>query len=454
MEEVAMKKEKAATAEAITDNSIAKVENNSETTKDSEQKLTRSENKGVVEPHLPYRNLNPTLVEYIECVAKMTQSPIDFVVSSVFAFASGAVGNRLILRDPKGYENAPALWVCLLAVSGIGKSPVLSVVSKPFELIESEMEEEYKREKREFATKGESDNFKPTQHHAYVTMTTLEGIGKVLANEPQGCILFRDELSGWFRDFGRYSKSASGDIQGWLNIWDRKSYVTALATKDVETVKNPTLSLIGGTQPEELPRILRQELFDDGLVARLLWCYPECRKPMKYLTEPLPDSLSSFWDGLVKKLYSISPTTIAMTHAAQKPFIEYWEFLASLNASCENNEIQKFLPKFQIKVEKWAIMAEVLSSRCCDPSEKHVSIYSVGEEAINIAIKAMECFRTWSEKVVKTVYTKYNAVAVGKEDAIRCILKQYPKVTQSALADLLGVTKQYVSSIVRKQNQG
>lgn len=449
-----MKKEKAATAEAITDNSIAKVRNNSETTKDSDLKIPQIENREVDEPHLPYQNLNPTLVDFIESVAKMTQSPIDFVISSVFAFASGAVGSRIILVDPKGYQNPPALWVCLLAASGIGKSPVLSVVARPFEDIEFEMEERYKREKGEWATKGEIEELKPIQHHAYVTMTTLEGIGKVLANEPHGCILYRDELSGWFRDFGRYSKSASGDVQGWLNIWDRKSNVTALATKDVETVKKPLLSLIGGTQPEELPRILKQEFFDDGLVARLLWCFPECRKPTKYLTEPLPDSLSSFWNNLVGKLYSMTPTTIAMTPTAQKLFIEYWEFLSSQDVSCENHEIQKFLSKFQIYVEKWAIMAEVLSSRCCDPSEKNIYIHSVGEEAMSMAVRAMECFRAWCEKVVKAVYAKSDSVAISKEDAIRCILKLYPNVNQSALANVLGVSKQYVNSIVRKQNQG
>lgn len=400
-------------------------------------------------PHLPYKNLNPTLVEYIECVARMTQSPIDFVVSTIFAFASGAIGSRILLKDPKGYLNPPALWVCLLAPSGIGKTPVLTEISKPFEVMEKDFEKKYKKMRKEWKRNGANENEIPVKHHAYISNTTMEGIGKVLANEPNGSILCRDEISGWFRDFGRYSSSASGDIQGWLNIWDRKTYVTALATKEVETVVEPTLALIGGTQPEELPQILKQELFDDGLVARLLWCYPECRKPMKYLSEPLPDCLTSFWKGLVRNLYTITPSTITMSQSAQKLFIEYWEYLASLNASCENPEIQKFLPKFQIYVEKWAIMAEVLSSRCCDPSEKQINLYSVGEEAMIMAIKAMECFRAWSEKVVQTVFDKPKGKFLSKEEAIRSILHHYPSVTQSGLAKLLGVSPQRINSIMR-----
>lgn len=276
---------------ATSNNPSAILENNSNTCK----VLTLNFGETISNSYLPYSYLNPTLVEYIECVARMTQSPIDFVVSTIFAFASGAIGSRLILKDPKGYLNPPVLWVCLLAPSGIGKTPVLSVISKPFDETEADLDKIFKRQKKEWKSNGDSEESMPVRHHAYVSMSTLEGIGKVLANEPNGCILYRDELSGWFRDFGRYSGSGSGDIQGWLNIWDRKTYVTALATKEVETVVEPTLALIGGTQPEELPRILPIALFDDGLVARVLWCFPECQKPLKYLTEPIPERLSYYW---------------------------------------------------------------------------------------------------------------------------------------------------------------
>ena len=120
-----------------------------------------------------------------------------------------------------------------------------------------------------------------------------------------------------------------------------------------------------------------------------------------------------------------------------------------MNASCENPEIQKFLPKFQIYVEKWAIMAEVLSSRCCDPSEKQINLYSVGEEAMIMAIKAMECFRAWSEKVVHTVFVKPKDKLLGKREAVRSILHHYPSVTQSGLAKLLGISPQRINSIMR-----
>ena len=399
--------------------------------------------------HLPYYALNPTLVEYIECVARMTQSPVDFVVSTIFAFASGAAGNRILLKDPKGYLNPPVLWICLLALSGIGKTPVLTAISKPFDDMEYDLQEQFRKDHKEWRNKGASDDDMPIRHHVYVSTATLEGMGKILAAEQQGCILYRDELSGWFRDFGRYSGSASGDVQGWLNIWDGKTYVTALATKEVETVVKPTLALIGGTQPEELPRILTQPLFDDGLVARLLWCFPKCIKPLKYLTEPIPDHLSSFWEGLISKLYAMNPMTIQMTPEAQRLFIEYWEKLAELNAKCANPEKQKFIPKLQIYVEKWAIMCEVLSSRWCDPSENQINIISVGEDAMRMAIEAMECFRKWSEKVVQTVFAKTIEKFHGKEESIRSILHFYPKVTQSGLAKLLGVSPQHINQVLK-----
>lgn len=401
-------------------------------------------------PHLPYRNLYPTLVEYIECVAKMTQSPIDFVVTGVLALSSGAIGSRLILVVPKGYRNPPVLWVCLVALSGIGKSPVLGVVSKPFDDMQKELEKSYRKDKREWANTGGNFGDKPIKHYIYMTRTTLEGVESVLANEPLGCTLYRDELSAWFRDMGRYNGGASGDVQAWLNIFDRKTIITVLATKDSEIAFDPTLAIIGGTQPEELPRILQQNLFDDGLVARFLWCFPDCQKPLKYLTCPIPEKLSSFWHGLLKKLNTIQPTTITMTKEAQNLFIDYWESLAFINASCTNPEIQKFIPKLQIYVEKWAILSEVLSSEYCDSNEMQIKIDSVGEDAMRMAIEAMECFRAWGEKVVRTVYTKYDFTRIGKRDAIRSILRLYPGTSQASLAKVLRISPQRISQILKE----
>ena len=98
-------------------------------------------------PHLPYQNLNPILVEFIECVERTIQSPIDYVVAATYCFAGAAIGSRLILCDPKGYLNPPNLWTCLVAKSGIGKPPVLSILSKPFDEIQKEMDKDYKKRK-------------------------------------------------------------------------------------------------------------------------------------------------------------------------------------------------------------------------------------------------------------------------------------------------------------------
>ncbi|MGC8625428.1 MAG: DUF3987 domain-containing protein [Phycisphaerae bacterium] len=42
--------------------------------------------------------------------------------------------------------------------------------------------------------------------------STVEALASVLAENPRGVLLERDELQGWFASFDRYAKGSGGDL--------------------------------------------------------------------------------------------------------------------------------------------------------------------------------------------------------------------------------------------------
>ena len=81
----------------------------------------------------------------------------------------------------------------------------------------------------------------------------------------------RDELAGWFLGMTSYNDAGR---QFWIEAFGGRPY-------RVERQKHPepidvlrlVVSVTGGTQPEKLAELLRDS--DDGLLARMLWTWPE-----------------------------------------------------------------------------------------------------------------------------------------------------------------------------------
>jgi len=83
----------------------------------------------------------------------------------------------------------------------------------------------------------------------------------------------RDELSGWFGSFDRYSGSGS-DRAFWLEAYGARSYVVdRKGLTEPLLIRRLSISVLGGVQPDKLPDILSGP--DDGLTSRFLWCWPD-----------------------------------------------------------------------------------------------------------------------------------------------------------------------------------
>ena len=186
---------------------------------------------------MPWRDeLLPTaLQEYVRDVAERTQCPPDFVGVALVVAVSTVVGRKFTIH-PKQHDDwmvVPNQWGVIIGPPSALKSPALKQAMLPLRRLESRERERYDKAQAEHRagsqllemkrnaakTKAKkllgggdedaavaelnslsSENQAPTQHRYIVNDTTVEKLGELLNENPNGLVLERDELgAGWQR---------------------------------------------------------------------------------------------------------------------------------------------------------------------------------------------------------------------------------------------------------------
>jgi hypothetical protein len=227
------------------------------------------------------------------------------------------VGRRLGIR-PKRYDDwlvVPNVWGTIVGSPGLLKSPALKEALAPMDALiaraveerkerleEYEAEQEicearrewYASEKKKLAKKGDmvalqefiegnrpEDEPEPPRERRYRTEdTTTEKLGELLNENPNGLMVFRDELVGFLRNLDRYGRE--GDRQFYLEAWNGdQSFSVDRIGRGSLRVEALCLSILGGIQPGPLSRYVHEAgqgtADDDGLLPRfgmLVWPDP------------------------------------------------------------------------------------------------------------------------------------------------------------------------------------
>lgn len=242
---------------------------------------------------------------WIEDIAERVQCPIDYVAVGAMVPLAAIVGRRVGIR-PKQRDDwlvVPNLWGAVIGRPGIMKSPALKEVLKPLKRMEVEAKEEYERAVANFATAAMVEEVRrseqknaikqalrkggdphavaeeliagapeaPVRTRYLVNDSTVEKLGVLLNENPNGVLCYRDELVGLLRSLDR--EGQEGARAFFLEAWEGSQRFTydriGRGTLDIEAC---CLSIIGGIQPGPLSRYLIAAIKggngDDGLIQR------------------------------------------------------------------------------------------------------------------------------------------------------------------------------------------
>lgn len=270
----------------------------------------------VVDP-FPLEALPDSLRPWVQDVSERMQCPPDFVaVPLLVAIASLAARVATIrLRQRDDWTEPGNLWALIVGRPGALKSPAMRAALAPLERLEvaaaaahnaaladhgAELAaqklraEDSARRAKEALRRDRSahvadllreaggDIPAPTRARYIVNGPTWEKLHALLAENPGGLLLERDEMRGWFLDIGREENAEARSF--WIKAWSGGAFTVDRIGRGTVTATDMRVSIIGAIQPGPLTAVMqaaRKAGGDNGLIERFLVAWPDDPGPWR-----------------------------------------------------------------------------------------------------------------------------------------------------------------------------
>ena len=269
-------------------------------------------------PQMDVEALLPApLAGYVRDAAHRKVAPPEFVAVSLLVSLGALIGARCGVR-PKLLDDwivVPNLWGAIIAPPSKKKSPSMSDGTKPLKWLAATARQ--KHAKAMEAYQGEAEQFEimmaaakkamakaadaadddkiaaakariaalkdskpqpPTLKRYTTNDATIEKLGELLVENPQGLLTERDELAGLLTSFDKSGHES--DRAFYLEAWNgTDGHEVDRIARGSPYIPNLALSVLGGIQPERLERYLdsaSKDVGNDGLLARFqLMVWPD-----------------------------------------------------------------------------------------------------------------------------------------------------------------------------------
>jgi hypothetical protein len=378
--------------------------------------------------------LPPTFRRLVEDAAERMQVPMDLVAIPLIVALSSVVGRRAVVQ-PKAIDDTWKvilnLWGCVIAPPGSLKTPALRLGMAALSKLEEGAQEgfelqkkQHKQEVRNYKVResvwqsqakkkasekdggGRFDSFQedepepPKATRYIVNDATVEALQEILAANPPGVALVRDELSGWFAELEK--PGHDGDRGFMLESWDgNTSRDSNRIGRGFTNCKALCVSLMGGMQPDTFRAyagaVVGSELSrtatgrDDGLIQRLqLLVWPDTGKDWKYVDrEPNRDAINKICT-IFEKLSRFdhkSPVQMRFDPEAQELFVQW---LTNLEGRMKDPDLHPVfvghLSKYRSLVPTLAGLFELTERVDADQCRYENNTVHIGLESLQRAI--------------------------------------------------------------------
>ena len=252
------------------------------------------------------------LCEWVMSEAERMSCPPDFIAVAAIVSLGSVIGARCGVR-PKSQDPwivIPNLWGAIVAPPSSKKSPAIARAFKPINTLAEKAVQQFDEEMEGYSVKKkqyeamrrahekaidkaaktalndgdhelqtalmryqhfEQNALKePTLRRYKTNDSTIEKIGELLQENPNGLLVERDEIVGLLSTWEKHGHE--GDRAFYLESWNgTSSYNTDRITRGSISIPNLCLSVFGGIQPDKLIAYLEQAAYalsNDGMLQR------------------------------------------------------------------------------------------------------------------------------------------------------------------------------------------
>jgi putative DNA primase/helicase len=255
----------------------------------------------------PLELLPSAIRPWVEDAAERTQAPPDYIAVAVMVALGSVLGRQITIR-PKRQDDwtvVPNLWGAVIGPPGVLKTPALEEALRHLRAMECEAKQAFDEETKIWTSREEVDRERkklraeaikkrlkdnqdpdriardlaadtvevppPTRRRFLANDATIEKLGELLRDNPNGVLLYRDELMGWLRSLE--SEGREADRAFYLEAWNGTGRFTydriGRGTLDIDAA---CLGVLGGIQPGPLLTYLGSRAWEgggaDGLLQR------------------------------------------------------------------------------------------------------------------------------------------------------------------------------------------
>ena len=252
--------------------------------------------------------LPQVLIDWLRPASRVVGCPFDYLVLAAIITAGSLIGSRVRV---KALENSdwfvvPNLYGGIVGLPSTRKTPALDETRKPILELQTKIRKEFQDKEKDFVIEAryyerelkaiyqeklgleetkrkikELPEFnQPIMKRFETNDITTPKLAQFSAENPNGLLQFRDELTGWLKSLDAdYDTNARTLI---LELWKGAICYEKARVGDGEIhIPSGTLSIIGGIQPSKLQKYVAEAYsFDnsDGFLQRFLFIYPRHRQ--------------------------------------------------------------------------------------------------------------------------------------------------------------------------------
>ena len=366
-------------------------------------------------PEMTLAMLPSALQEWCSDISERMQVPLEFAAGPAIVSLASLMGRKVVVypKIKDDWQIVPNLWGCLIAPPGSMKTPAMSAVLKPMHNLAIKAREEYlssmkklEAEKEVARTEIEAlkdvlkgaikqgkqsvvdekkallanaikiceEKYEITERRYMMNDPTIEKFLTISKENPQGLLLYRDELSGWIETM--YKSGREGDRQFFLEAWNGDTpYSMDRIGRGTIFVDGLCLSVLGGLQPSKFQSyaasLVKGGKSDDGLLQRFqILLYPEKRKTWRKVDrEPnfaAASRVAAIFDKVaqlpqpIRQDEGIRRTNVRFDEGAQSLVDNWRENLeARLFSGTMSPILESHLSKYRSLMPKLALVFEV-----------------------------------------------------------------------------------------------
>jgi len=392
----------------------------------------------------PTSGLPNTVLELVKEISETYQIPVEFpIISCLSAFS--AVIKKKVYVSTKKFRNYPQMWGMIVAQSGVGKSEQLELIFRPLKDIDRVNYDDYRLQMAAWKydcirakAKKEPEPEKPILKQLLVDDFTPESLYKALQQNLGAISLCRDELSGWFNDFGRYNKN--GEVARYLSIFNNNQFSITRKSEEPLLISEPFMTICGSIQPEVLFKLLDENDYkESGFAARFMFVFQDNLHRMYYNEKEVSYDVYEKYKQLILKANEYTfDNYYTLCPDANKKYIQFENELTDLINSTDNSFLKSGYSKMPVHLLRLSLIVQVI-----EDLESDNITYSISEKALEFAI---QCCRYLVDSFTCIATRGKLDSNVNKKIVAKYLMANYD-YSQNKVAEILQVSQQYINRI-------